>query len=419
MARRKKEKMKYRQIPQLFAATILLLLAGCSNQTGPVLVASTPSPSTSSTVAPVVQQPLPKGLLNAKYPVMDWVFNQTCSLAVDSYSRSQMDATIAYDSAAWLYPSDGHLVEGSQDCDNNALISQARNQGLPTLLTVGVDSSWSTQDLAQYIDLASSQQQVPCTPAATTYICNIVNWAVSGGYAGVIIDFELVKRDYPDIRMKFGLFMQELQSALHQKGLLCGVTLIPKFSDNPGEDPSYNLNNFQDWKLLSRMDFLIIMVLDFDLALNKPGPITSVASIEKQLDYLWKTIPQALSKTMWELPLYGHEWQQDASGKWSKLNDDTCQQVSAQKAAQTLLPDVSTDPTTPEIAWNDQSGNRHEVWYSTNSSLVAIMRQVQGTVRGLLKDPHYKLPASFWYRGSECDNFFGASNALEQFYRGT
>src|SRR5438477_12128441 len=140
MARRKKEKLKYRQIPHLFAAIMLLLLAGCSNQTSPVLVASTPSPSPSSTVVPVVQQPLPKSLLNSKYPVIDWVFNQTCSLAVDSYSRSQMDTTIAYDSAAWLYPGDGHLVEGWQDCDNNALISQARNQCLPVLLTVGVAS---------------------------------------------------------------------------------------------------------------------------------------------------------------------------------------------------------------------------------------------------------------------------------------
>src|SRR2546428_7032537 len=192
--------MKYRQIPQLFAAIILLLLAGCSNQTSPVLVASPPSPSTSSTVAPVVQQPLPKGLLNAKYPVMDWVFNQTCSLAVDSYSRSQMDATIAYDSAAWLYPSDGHLVKGSQDCNQPALISQARQQGLPTLLTIGVDGSWPAQDLAKYIDQAASQPQVPCTPQATTWICSIVNWALSGGYAGVIIDFESVTWNYPHIR---------------------------------------------------------------------------------------------------------------------------------------------------------------------------------------------------------------------------
>jgi len=328
-----------------------------------------------------------------------------------------MDATIAYDSAAWLSPSDGHLVEGSSDCDKGALISQARNQGLQTLLTVGVDSSWwSTQDLAQYIDVASSQQQVPCTPEATTYVCKIVNWAISGGYAGVIIDFELVKWDYPGIRMKFGMFMQELQAALHQKGMLCGVTLIPKASDSAAEDP-HKLEYFQDWKLLSRIDFLVIMVLDLDLVLNKPGPITTAPWIEKQLNYLWKTIPQALSKTIWEFPLYGREWQQDANGKWSPMSDETCQQVSDQKAAQTVLSGVSTDPTAPEIAWNDQNGNRHEVWYSTASSLVAIMTQIQGTVRTLLKDPYYKLPTSFWYRGSECANFFGTANALQEFYK--
>ena len=264
--------------------------------------------------------------------------------------------------------------------------------------------------------MASSQQQVPCTPEATTYVCKIVNWAITGGYAGVIIDFELVKWDYPGIRLKFGMFMQELQAALHQKGMMCGVTLIPKASDSAAEDP-HKLEYFQDWKLLSNIDFLVIMVLDLDLVLNKPGPITTAPWIGKQLNYLWKTIPQALSKTIWEFPLYGREWQQDAKGKWSPMSDETCQQVSDQKAAQTVLSGVSTDLTAPEIAWNDQNGNRHEVWYSTASSLVAIMTQIQGTVRTLLKDPYYKLPTSFWYRGSECANFFGTANALQEFYK--
>src|SRR3989440_10885034 len=100
------------------------------------------------------------------------------------------------------------------------------------------------------------------------------------------------------------------------------------------------------------------------------------------------------------------------------MSDETCQQVSDQKAAQTVLSGVSQDPTAPEIAWNDQNGNRHEVWYSTASSLIAIMTQVQQKMRALLQDSHYKLPTSFWYRGAECTNFFGAGNALETFYNG-
>jgi spore germination protein YaaH len=397
--------------------SMLLFVAACSNGTSQVLLQAPPTPTPSRIISAVQQQPLPKGLLNPKYPVMDWVFNRTCSQAVASYRHNPMDATIAYDSAAWLYPSNGHLVEGSQDCDNNALIRQARNQGLPTLLTVGVDGSWPAQDLAQYIDQASSQPQEPCTAQAVTYICNIVNWTVTGGYAGVIIDFEIVQWDYPNIRLKFATFMQELQQALYQKGLLCGVALIHKVGDTPAEDPSYKVNHFQDWQLLSSMDFLIDMVLDFDLPLNKPGPLVSVPWLDKQLDYLWRTTPQAVSKIIWELPLYGHEWQQEANGHWSQVGEETCQQVSAGKATHPLLSDVSTDPTTPEIAWNDQNGNRHEVWYSTASSLIAIMIHLQQKIRTLLNNPAYKLPISFWCRGAECANFFGAGNALERFYK--
>lgn len=412
--------MKYRQFGQLLSTLMLVLLAACSN--GPNGVSSpTPTPLRPSTPTPkrvlsIVQQPLPKGLLNPAYPVMDWVFNITCGQAVNSYNGSQMRTAIAYDSSAWLYPSDGHLVEGWQDCDTAALIRQANQQGLPTLLTVGVDSHWSDLDLARYIDQAASQPQVPCTAQATTYICNIVNWAMAGGYTGVIVDFESVKGDYPNIRLKFAKFLQKLQDALHQKGLLCGITLIHKVSDRPQEDSSFAGNSFEDWRLLSNMDFLVDMVLDFDLSLGKPGPLTSIPWVAKQLDYLWQTVPQALSKTIFEFPLYGREWQQDAGGKWHPIGDETCQQVRVQETTHSLLSPGRTDPTTPEIAWIDESGNHHEVWYNTASSLVAVMGRLQEKARGLLHNPHYKLPASFWYRGAECAGFFGLGNALEAFY---
>src|ERR1700730_2237714 len=350
---------------QLLTIIIILLLTACSSGTSTVSLQTTPTPTRKATptptptpVAPPVQQPMPKGLLKPGYPVMDWVFNITCGQAINSFDNSSMNAAIAYDSAAWLYPSDGHLVEGWQDCDRAALISQARNQGLSALLTVGVDSHWSDLDLAQYIEQAASQPQVPCTAQATTYICNIVNWAIAGGYTGVIIDFESVKGDYPDIRSKFATYMQKLQQALHQNGLMCGIAMIHKVSDRAGEDPSFQGNSFEDWKLLSGIDFLGDMVLDLDLSLGKPGPLVSIPWVDKNLDYLWQTVPQALSKIIFEFPLYGREWQQDAGGKWHPMNDQTCQQVSVQKATQPLLSDVSTDPTTPEIAWNEQGGHR-------------------------------------------------------------
>jgi len=347
---------------------------------------------------------------------MDWVFNVACDKAVDSYSSSSLNATIAYDSAAWLFPSDGHLVEGWQNCDKDALIQQARNQDLPTLLTVGVDGSWSTHALAQYIGRAASEPQVPCTPRASTLICMIVNWAADGGYRGVIIDFELVQDDYPGIASKYATFMRKLQAALHQKGMLCGMTVLSRLSDNPAHDPYHGIDGFQNWKLLGGIDFLIEMVLDYDNELNQPGPITSSAWVDKALDYLWQTIPQALDKMIFEFPLYGREWLQSPGGSWQHINDETCQQVLQQRATEPLLADVATDPTTPEIAWNDANGNRHEVWYNSPTSLVGIMKQLQDKARGLLNDPQYKLPTSFWYRGAECPGFFGTGNALERFY---
>lgn len=414
--------MKACQSRQLLMVCILLLVAACSNESSAVSSRRTPIPTrqataTSTQVVRVAQQSLPKGLFNPTYPVLDWVYNVTCGQATNAYSSGQMKTAIAYDSAAWLYPSDGHLVEGTQDCDRVALLDQARKQGLPTLITVGVDSSWPEQELAQYIDQAASQPQVPCTAQATTSICKIVNWAIDGGYSGVIIDFELVNVKYPNIRAKFATFMQELQDALHHKGLLCGIALIHKIGERPEEDPSFRGNAFEDWRLLSELDFLVVMTVDLDLSLGKPGPLVSIDWVEQQLDYLWQTIPQALSKTVFEFPLYGREWQQDAQGKWHQLADETCQQVHAEKDALPSSAQVSADATTPELAWTDESGSHHELWYNTASSLVAIMTRLEEKARGLLNDPQYRLPTSFWYRGAECTDFFGQGNALEAFYR--
>jgi hypothetical protein len=46
-----------------------------------------------------------------------------------------------------------------------------------------------------------------------------------------------------------------------------------------------------------------------------------------------------------------------------------------------------------------------------------MMTQLQAKARSLLNNPDYRLPTSFWYRGAECSDFFGAGNALEAFYQ--
>jgi spore germination protein YaaH len=110
-------------------------------------------------------------------------------------------------------------------------------------------------------------------------------------YGQLLVVFVLFVVKYPTIRVKFATFMRELQNALHHKGLLCGIALIHKISDRPEEDPSYKGNFFEDWRLLSRLDFLVVMTVDLDLSVGKPGPLVSSDWVEKQLDYVWQTLP--------------------------------------------------------------------------------------------------------------------------------
>src|SRR5947208_16276298 len=131
--------MKPRQYGQLLIVLVLLLVTACSNESSAASVRSTSTPTrqatpTSTQVVHVAQQPLPKGLLNSAYPVMDWAFNIPCGQAVNSYNNGKMKGAIAYDSAAWLYPRDGHLVEGTLDYDRAALLGQDKHQEFPRML---------------------------------------------------------------------------------------------------------------------------------------------------------------------------------------------------------------------------------------------------------------------------------------------
>src|SRR5437764_15424710 len=101
--------MKLRQYGQLLVVLVLFVSA-CSNESSAGVVRSTSTPTkqatpTSTQVVHVAQQPLPKGLLHAAYPVMDWVYNVTCGRAVHSYDNGQMKGAIAYDAAACVFPS--------------------------------------------------------------------------------------------------------------------------------------------------------------------------------------------------------------------------------------------------------------------------------------------------------------------------
>src|SRR5438552_15511994 len=91
----KKEHMKPRQYGQLLIVLVLLLVEVLRNESSAVSVRRTSTPTrqatpTSTQVVHVAQQPLPKGLLNSAYPVIDWVFNITCGQAVNSYNNGQM-----------------------------------------------------------------------------------------------------------------------------------------------------------------------------------------------------------------------------------------------------------------------------------------------------------------------------------------
>jgi spore germination protein YaaH len=146
---------------------------------------------------------------------------------------------------------------------------------------------------------------------------------------------------------------------------------------------------------------------------NDPGAITDWSWTEAQLSYIHKVAPSALSKVIWEFPLYGNKWEQQYDGKWKRIDADvSCPDaVALSQSTAITLREEGIDPS-PHLVY-PYKGKERQLWYNTSQSLIILMRSLQQEERTLLHTPSFKLPVSFWYRGNECTD---CNVTLHQFY---
>lgn len=182
-------------------------------------------------------------------------------------------------------------------------------------------------------------------------------------YKGVNIDFEKL---YPEDRIPYHQFLQELKTALHEKGYTLSVSLVPKYS-NHFTGTWYTAHDYATVGKIA--DFVMLMTYSWGWAGGPPMPVSPMNQVRMVLDYATSVMP--LNKIMLGIALYGYDW--------------TLPYKSHQPAAKTISPKEAVAlakkyhsaihfdsiSQSPYFNYMDELGKQHMVWFEDARSVHA------------------------------------------------
>lgn len=392
---------------------ILLILAGRALVNAPEALGYLQQFNISQ--APATGLPQSASFLKGKTASLSWIQGSDCQSGIQAYLQSAAaNPSAALVGTGWVNPLDGSLnngssnqcIPGSSSMDNVITLIHSKGGMAYLTITMDTDVSWSWQQAATYIDNASSN---------SSYITPIVNEVIRGHYDGVIMDLEGVDHTYPNIQQLFANYNQRVRSAMQRLHKPYGIALLHKLSD---DDAYYNLNAFENWRLLGHSaDFIVIMAVDQSYL--TPGPTASVPWLNQLLAYTLQTMPNMLPHIIWELPLYGNTWHW-ANGGWVFDGDVTfadAQQIVNQLSLSQIQASASNlqDTYSPHVVYIDSSGVLHSLWYFNGTGLY---HTIVGFWTVLAQEPqfansHDKLEIAVWWRTTaEPEDFWSHLDTL-------
>ena len=344
-----------------------------------------------------------QSLMKGKVASLGWIVGKDCQRGIQAYLKtadSNPDAALV--GTGWVDPTNGHLINGqSNNCMQHSLsmdnvVQLVHSKGgmaylTVTMMTDGEPNSWNSQQQSDYIAKAASNQ---------SFINPIIQEVKRENYDGVIMDMEAGDPNHTNIQQLFTTFNQRVWAALKPLHKHYGIALIHKLSDH---DEYYYINGFENWSLLAHAaDFMVIMAVD--QSYFSPGPTVSVPWLQQLLAYEMKTMPQMLTHTIWELPLYGAAWKLE-KGNWvfdTGVNyADGVSLVS--KISQSQIDTAASnlnDPTCAHLVYTDSSGVKHSLWYHTAKNLYDVISNFEKILNQVPQFKHSHLQIAVWYRAT-------------------
>ncbi len=344
-----------------------------------------------------------QALMRGKVASLGWIVGKDCQRGMQAYLKTaDTNPDAALVGTGWVDPTNGHLINGqSNNCMSGSLsmdnvVQLVHSKGGMAYLTItmetdGASQAWTSQQQSDYIAKASANQ---------SFINPIIQEVKRDNYDGVIMDMEAGDPNYPRIQQFFTTFNQRVWAALKPLHKHYGIALLHKLSDH---DEYYYLNGFENWSTLAHAaDFMVIMAVD--QSYFSPGPTVSVPWLEQLLAYELKTMPQMLTHTIWELPLYGSTWRLE-NGNWVF---DTGVNYSDGVALVSQIPQSEidaaasdlNDPTCAHLVYTDSNGVKHSLWYHTAKNLYYVISNFEKILNQVPQFKHSHLQIAVWYRAT-------------------
>ena len=342
-------------------------------------------------------------LMRGKVASLGWIVGKDCQRGIQAYLKTaDTNPDAALVGTGWVDPTNGHLINGkSNNCISGSLsmdnvVQLVHSKGGMAYLTItmetdGAPQAWTSQQQSDYIAKASTNQ---------SFIDPIIQEVKRDNYDGVIMDMEAGDPNYPNIQQSFTTFNQRVWAALKPLHKLYGIALIHKLSDH---DEYYYLNGFENWSTLAHAaDFMVVMAVD--QSYFSPGPTVSVPWLQQLLAYELKTMPQMLTHTIWELPLYGATWRLE-NGNWVF---DTGVNYADGVALVSKIPQSEidaaasnlNDPTCAHLVYTDSNGIKHSLWYHTAKNLYYVISNFEKILNQVPQFKHSHLQIAVWYRAT-------------------
>jgi spore germination protein len=213
----------------------------------------------------------------------------------------------------------------------------------------------------------------------------LVALAVTKGYDGIDIDWELVPASQRDA---FSRFMAALAAALHAHQRLLAVAVFAKTYE-PGK---WDSQKVYDYKALGAVvDELEIMTYSFNGPWSSPGPQAPLGWTKAVIDFARTIVPPR--KIYMGLPWYGYDWH--AGGATAVQASDAAALIAAHHFK------VAHDPASGEadLSYVDTSGVRHVLFFVDRRALATKLGLLESSfpeIGGVAVWQLYHEDPAFW-----------------------
>lgn len=224
-----------------------------------------------------------------RYKVSVWYPGWGTAGSSDYQSVSRNISMISNVSPYWYALKPDGSVAAYEWAEDKKLLSLARENHKP--VTPLVTNEFDPDRVSRMLSTESSR---------AAHVANLVNLVVSNGYAGLDLDYEMLRAKDRD---RFSLFVESLASRLHNRGKTLSIAVHPKTSE-PG---TWDGPKAQDWKRLGRaVDEFRIMTYNYHWNGSEAGPASPPGWLDDVLTFAESRV--APYKIRMGLPFYGRVW---------------------------------------------------------------------------------------------------------------